>query len=124
MDDLYHQQILEHYQAPHHFGVLDNADHHHEEANHSCGDVFTFYLATDEHKSKIENLSFMGVGCAISTAASSLLLDHLKGKSISEIKTLDQTFMQDLIGAEISTTRLKCLMLPARALEKLIHAAR
>jgi nitrogen fixation protein NifU and related proteins len=124
MDDLYHQQILEHYQAPHNFGVLDGADHHLEEANHSCGDVFTFYIIFDNHKSKIINLSFKGVGCAISTAAGSLLLDHLKGKLVSEIEPLDQAFMQDLIGAEISTTRIKCLMLPARALEKLIHATR
>jgi nitrogen fixation protein NifU and related proteins len=88
MDDLYHQEILEHYQAPHNFGVLDGADHHLEEANHSCGDVFTFYIILDDHKSKIINLSFKGVGCAISTAASSLLLEYLKGKPVAELKKL------------------------------------
>jgi hypothetical protein len=44
MDDLYHQEILDHYHHPDNFGDLKNPDYLIEETNASCGDSFTFYL--------------------------------------------------------------------------------
>lgn len=124
MDDLYHQEILEHFKHPHHFGKLAKADLVIEETNASCGDSFTFYVVIDHLSSTISDLQFTGVGCAISTAASSLLIDHLIGQPVSALKTIDQSFMQALIGSKITPTRLKCLMLPAHALKKVTYASR
>jgi nitrogen fixation protein NifU and related proteins len=141
MDDLYHQEILDHYHHPDNFGVIDHPDQTIDETNASCGDVFKFYVtlnhprgegsknllrgglkgSSDGDSSIIEAVKFIGIGCAISTAACSLLTSYLKGKSISVIKNLDDKFMQSLIGAEISPARLKCLMLPARAVSKLLE---
>lgn len=121
IDDLYHQEILDHYHHPDHFGQLENPDHVITETNASCGDSFTFFIKLDSRKSIIKHLSFTGQGCAISTATSSLLVTHLIGKPLREIAKLDITFMQQLLGSEITPMRLKCLMLPVKALQK-IHS--
>jgi len=136
MDDLYHQEILDHYHHPDNYGELKNADLVIEETNASCGDSFTFYvkLKSRDRSSRdlpdpgmkspgidvIEDLSFTGTGCAISTAACSMLTGKLKGQPLSALKKLDLDYMQALIGAQITPTRLKCLLLPAKALNSLI----
>jgi L-threonylcarbamoyladenylate synthase len=119
-DDLYHEEILEHYKHPSNFGTLDEFDEEAHETNASCGDSFTFQIKIAADQS-IKKIAFTGVGCAISTAACSLLTEYLTGKHISEIKKIDIVFMQNLIGAEITATRIKCLTLPPRALQKLVH---
>lgn len=117
MDDLYHQEILEHYKHPSNFGTLEDFDVEVEETNMSCGDSFSFQIKLNDNL--IHNIAFSGRGCAISTAAASLLTDYLKGKPVEEIKKIDIKFMQNLIGAEITATRIKCLGLPAKALQKI-----
>lgn len=119
MDDLYHQDILDHYKHPDNFGKLDHADHVIEESNASCGDIFKFYVVLDDQRSMIKDLKFEGTGCAISTAACSMLTSKLIGQPLSVLKNLDIDYMQSLIGAEITPTRLKCLLLPARALSQI-----
>lgn len=118
MDDLYHEEILEHAREPQNFGVLDDADVVIQEANASCGDQFTFYIKLSEDKQTIETVQFEGQGCAISTAACSLLSEAVVGRTLREIQAMDVTSMQELIGAEIGALRLKCLMLPLRGIVK------
>ena len=92
-----------------------------EESNASCGDVFTFYVMfekNDDGIQVIKDVRYDGEGCVISTAASSILTEILKGKSAKDLKMLDLAYMQSLIGVNISAGRHKCLMLPARALQK------
>ena len=56
-------------------------------------------------------IAFDGKGCAISTAATSLLTDELAGKTREELLRLPKDFVLDLLGIEISATRMKCAML-------------
>jgi nitrogen fixation protein NifU and related proteins len=121
MDDLYQQQILDHYKNPRNTGELANADVVVKETNSSCGDSVKFYLKWGHNaqgQKIIQDVKFQGVGCAISTAATSLLTEQLIGQPVSVVDQLTPEFMQDLIGAEITPSRLKCLMLPARALSQ------
>lgn len=121
-DDLYHQLILDHFQDPLNSGEIANPDAKLEEGNASCGDLFTFYVKFIPHLggeyNRIDHITFTGQGCAISTAACSMLTETLKGKSLAEIPELNLEYMQQLIGVEVSHARHKCLMLPARALIK------
>lgn len=119
MDDLYHQEILDHYHHPDNYGELKNADFVISETNASCGDSFVFYIVLDKQKTKIKKLLFTGTGCAISTAACSMLTSELIGKPLKAVETLDVDYMQSLIGTTITPTRLKCLMLPVKALAKI-----
>lgn len=119
MDDLYHQDILDHYFHPDNFGQLEHADYVINEANASCGDHFTFYVVINHQSSLIKDLKFYGSGCAISTAACSILTNQLIGQPISVVKNLNLDYMQKLLGVEIGAARFKCLLLPAKALARL-----
>ena len=110
MDELYRDQILEHYKRPHNFGRLENADLEYEDTNPFCGDEqhVTIQLDGDD---RVAAVAFDGKGCAISTAATSLLTDELIGKSREELLRLPKEYVLELLGIEISATRMKCAML-------------
>jgi nitrogen fixation protein NifU and related proteins len=110
MDELYRDQILEHYKRPHNFGRLDDADLEFEDTNPFCGDEqhVTIRLDGDE---RVAEVAFDGKGCAISTAATSLLTDELVGMSREELLRLPKGFVLELLGIDISATRMKCAML-------------
>ena len=110
MDELYRDQILDHYKRPHNFGRLDDFDLEFEDSNPFCGDEQHVFLKLDED-GKVMEVSFEGQGCAISTAATSLLTDELVGKSREELLRLPKEYVLDLLGIEISATRMKCAML-------------
>ena len=110
MDELYRDQILEHYKRPHNFGRIEGADLEFEDTNPFCGDEqhVTIKLDADD---KVEAVAFDGKGCAISTAATSLLTDELVGMEREELLRLPKDFVLELLGIEISATRMKCAML-------------
>jgi len=110
MDELYRDQILEHYKRPHNFGRLDDFDLEFADNNPFCGDEQHVFLKLGED-GKIAEVSFEGQGCAISTAATSLLTDELEGMSPEEILVLPKDYVLELLGIDISATRLKCALL-------------
>jgi len=109
-DQLYRDQILEHYKRPHNQGVVEDADLEYEDTNPFCGDEqhVTIKLGADE---KVEAVAFEGKGCAISTAATSLLTDELVGMTREELLRLPKEYVLELLGIDISATRMKCAML-------------
>lgn len=110
MDELYRDQILEHYKRPHNFGRLESFDLDHEDTNPFCGDEQHVYLKLDE-ENRVSEVGFEGQGCAISTAATSLLSDELVGRTREELLRIPREEVLDLLGIEISATRMKCAML-------------
>jgi nitrogen fixation protein NifU and related proteins len=110
MDELYRDQILEHYKRPHNFGRLEEYDLEHEDTNPFCGDEQHVYIKLDE-QGRVAEVSFEGQGCAISTAATSLLTDELHGMSREELLRIPKQEVLDLLGIDISATRMKCAML-------------
>jgi len=110
MDELYRDQILEHYKRPRNFGHLEAPDLEFEDTNPFCGDEQHVTIKLDA-EDRVEAIAFEGKGCAISTAATSLLTDELLGKSRQELLLLPKEFVLELLGIEISATRMKCAML-------------
>lgn len=110
MDELYRDQILEHYKRPHNFGHLEHPDLEFEDTNPFCGDEQHVTIKLDEEE-KVAAVAFEGKGCAISTAATSLLTDELVGMSREELLMLPKDFVLELLGIDISATRMKCAML-------------
>ncbi len=110
MDELYRDQILEHYKRPHNFGRLDSFDLEYEDTNPFCGDEQHVFIKLDEDD-RVAEVKFEGQGCAISTAATSLLTDELTGMSREEILRMPKETVLDLLGIDISATRMKCAML-------------
>jgi nitrogen fixation NifU-like protein len=110
MDELYRDQILEHYKRPHNFGRLEEPDLEFEDTNPFCGDEQRVTIRLDE-EDRVAEVAFEGQGCAISTAATSLLTDELVGKSRQDLLQLPKELVLELLGIEISATRMKCAML-------------
>jgi nitrogen fixation NifU-like protein len=110
VDELYRDQILEHYKRPRNFGRLDDFDLEYEDNNPFCGDEQHVFLKLGED-GKIAEVSFEGQGCAISTAATSLLTDELAGMTRAEVLALPKDYVLDLLGIDISATRMKCALL-------------
>ncbi len=120
VDDIYKEHILDHAQNPRNFGDLENADVTVREANASCGDLIQLALKISDDRSQITDIKFKGIGCAISTAAASLLTERIKNEElrIENAEKLTEKDMVEMMGIEISPTRMKCATLPLRALHK------
>jgi nitrogen fixation NifU-like protein len=110
MEELYREQILEHYKRPHNFGVLDAPDLEFEDNNPFCGDEQHVTIRLDEDD-RVAEVRFEGQGCAISTAATSMLTDELIGKTRDELITMPKEVVLELLGIDISATRMKCALL-------------
>jgi nitrogen fixation NifU-like protein len=110
MDELYRDQILEHYKRPHNFGTLDEFDLEFEDSNPFCGDEQHVRIKLDGD-GRVADVRFEGKGCAISTAATSLLTEEIAGMSREELLRLDKDFVLELLGIDISATRIKCALL-------------
>ncbi len=116
MDDLYREEILSHYKRPHNWGAMDEPDLEFEDTNPLCGDELKVMLKVGEGGT-IDEVRFDGHGCAISQAAASMVSDEIKGMPVSELMKLDRQFILDLLGIDISATRMKCALLSLKVLK-------
>jgi nitrogen fixation protein NifU and related proteins len=116
MDDLYREEILEHYKRPHNWGPMESPDLEFADNNPLCGDELRVMLRVGDG-GKIEEVRFEGHGCAISQAAASMTSDEIEGMTVDELLRLDRSFVLDLLGIEISATRMKCALLSLKVLK-------
>jgi nitrogen fixation NifU-like protein len=116
MDALYREQILEHYKHPHNFGELDDADLEFEDTNPLCGDELRVQLKVDDDR-RVTDIAFSGQGCAISQASASMVSDEIVGMSVDDLLKLDKQFVLELLGIDISATRMKCALLSLKVIK-------
>ncbi len=115
-DSLYREEILEHYKRPHNWGHLEEHDLSFEDNNPLCGDELRVEICTDA-EGRVQDLRFSGHGCAISQASASMVSDEIKGMPIDDLLRLDRGFVLDLLGIDISATRMKCALLSLKVLK-------
>ncbi len=136
LQSLYQEVILDHNKKPRNFRVIDPATHEARGFNPLCGDQIKVFLSVDD-QGVIQDVSFKGEGCAISTASSSLMTEAVKGKTLEEADALYQKFrdavMTDnedtsglgrlaiLTGVKKYPARVKCATLAWHALHAAIH---
>ncbi|MBL8015303.1 MAG: iron-sulfur cluster assembly scaffold protein [Candidatus Doudnabacteria bacterium] len=114
--NIYQQDILDHYHHPHNQGVLVGATHRFTVENLSCGDKVTVYLVVESER--IIKAGFEAEGCVISIASASKLTDELVGKSVKEVENMQPEYMLELLGIELSSSRLKCAHISLQAAQK------
>ena len=88
--ELYQEVIVDHGKNPRNFHELSTATHHANGFNRLCGDKLTLYI--EVKNGIVKDISFIGTGCAISTASASLLTETLKGKTLQEVQELFTNF--------------------------------
>ena len=105
--ELYQEVILDHNKNPRNFKKIDPHSHHANGYNPLCGDKLELYL--DVVDGVINDLSFIGSGCAISTASASLMTQFLKGRSIEETKQYFENFHDLVTGKPVNDGDLEGL---------------
>ena len=118
--EMYQDNILDHYENPSHRGTLDQPTFEIRDFNPLCGDEVRIQARLDD-AGRLAAIRFEGKGCVISLAAASMLLEAVEGKTLEEVKKMGRQDMLDLLGVPLTMMRVKCAMLPLRALEKAIH---
>jgi nitrogen fixation NifU-like protein len=128
LDNLYQEVILDHYKHPEHKGLSAEKDVQVHHVNTSCGDEITLNLTVDD--GRITDLSWDGIGCAISMASVSMMSSLLNGKTLSEAspilnsflslmqskgtQTGDEDILEDAVvfaGVSKYPSRIKCALL-------------
>ena len=102
-DGLYQEMILDHSKRPRNRRKLEGATRHAKGYNPLCGDKVTVYLKLD--KGRVEDVSFEGSGCAISTASASILTETLRGKTTAEAEQLFHVFHDLVTGKPVPPGR-------------------
>jgi nitrogen fixation protein NifU and related proteins len=116
MDDLYRDNIIDHYKNPQYRGHLDPNNIEFEDDNPLCGDHIEVTLRVDE-SGQVTDGRFEGKGCAISQASADLLIESVIGKKMEDVKKLSRQDVLDLLGIELGPVRLKCALLPLKVLK-------
>jgi nitrogen fixation protein NifU and related proteins len=128
LDNLYQEVILDHYKHPENKGLSANYDAQVHHVNPSCGDEITLNLSLNG--TKIESLSWDGVGCSISQASVSIMSGLILGKTLPEAQIIldsfvelmqskgignpDESILEDavaLAGVSQYPARIKCALL-------------
>lgn len=97
--ELYQQVILDHNKKPRNFKDMgEEGTHSCDGRNSSCGDEYTIYVKVNPDSNIIEEVSFMGSGCAISKASASMMTTNVKGKTVDEAKVMFEEFHKMVLG--------------------------
>ncbi len=133
LDALYQQLILDHNKSPRNFGKLDPYTHYSKGFNPLCGDQYEVTLSVQN--GVIQDIQFVGTGCAISKSSGSMMTDAVKGKSLADALALKDHFLSMILdsgtpierpmlgrlavleGVKKFPSRVKCAALVWRALE-------
>jgi nitrogen fixation NifU-like protein len=114
-EDLYRENILDHYKHPRHRGTLEHPDISYEDANPLCGDVLRMDFRVKD--GKIADVAFSGHGCSISQASASMLCERLPGMSLEDAKKITREDVLEMLGIELGPVRLKCALLALKTLK-------
>lgn len=114
--DIYSEYVLEHARHPHNKKVMESYSVSATLQNEGCADEIVAYLRIKNNI--VEEVTFSGVGCAISTAAASLFSMHIQGKSVVGVQTIAPGEVYTLLGVIIHPMRSRCALLMYEAVQK------
>ena len=116
MPALYSNTLLDHFRQPRNYGSLDAPEISNEQFNPLCGDRIRIELKLEQ--SIVSEARFKGDGCAISTAAASLLTEMVRGEDVAQLTNLTDARLIAALESDIQPARLQCALLPLQALRE------
>ena len=118
-DEMYREIILDHYKNPRGHGAIESADAEAEGQNPLCGDEVVIFVSFDGET--IDDVKFRGRGCAISQAATSMLMEMVRGRTADEVASMSKDELLDEVGIPLTPIRLKCALLGLGVLKVALH---
>ncbi len=116
--ELNKQVLIDHYKSPCNYGKPKwKPDFIAAKENTLCGDAVKIFIKIEN--SFITKVSFTAEGCSICIAATSLLLQNIKGKSLDFVKQLDAEYVLRLVKVDLNPERKKCALLGFDALKEI-----
>ena len=108
IDELYQEIIIEHNKNPCNFFTMETYTHKAEGYNPLCGDRYMIYV--NAHNGIARDISFQGIGCAISKSSTSLMTELCKGKTFKDIELYTNLFHEMLLnGKELTESEKESL---------------
>ena len=114
---IYRQQMIELYKNPLNKGEIEDPTFTHEEDNPLCGDIVQIDVQMGDD-GRVADVKWSGDGCAVSQVSASLLTEEIQGMTMAEIQAIDQDYILELLGIEVSMSRMKCAVLSLRVLQR------
>ncbi len=112
----YRERILDHYQHPRHWGHLMAPDRVGEAENPLCGDRVRVELRLNG-AGTVAEAAFTGEGCVIALAAASMLMEHIQGRPLEELRRLGETDVVQWLGMDLRPARRACARVALEALK-------
>lgn len=122
MEDIYQEFIIELYKNPLNFGRIADADLRAQIFNSTCGDMIELFIKAKD--GVVVEAKFVGKGCAISQASSSLFTGFLRGKKVGSLGEITKDDALALLRIDLSKnpSRMRCALLPFEALKKALKS--
>lgn len=114
---------MAHFQKPHNYGKIKDADGIGNVGNLVCGDVMRLYIKIGKNRKKeeiIKDIKFETFGCVAAIATSSAITDLAKGKTLEEAAKISKTQVVDSLG-ELPPIKMHCSVLASDALVEAIY---
>ena len=123
-NELYREQLLDHYESPRHHGTLDAPDGSFADSNPMCGDRLRIEVKLGQAGALLDDAAFTGDGCIVSQATASLLLEDAVGQLVTQIEDWEPQYVLKLIGMPLTAQRVKCALLSFKVLKGALHQAK
>ena len=118
----------DHSQNPRNYGEFQSPDIESEMTNPQCvgpthpdGDRVSLQATLSDDESTVEAVRFTGDGCTLSQAAASLLSEQMVGTAVSEINEWDSEYIEELVGMDLTPSRLQCAELVLAAFRQAVE---
>jgi len=92
LDSMYRDIIIDHYKHPQHRGLPANYDAEVHHVNPTCGDEVTLRVRIAD--GSIADLGWVGEGCSISQASTSVMSELVVGRPVGEALALQDKFLR------------------------------
>jgi len=120
MSSFLQEELMDHYRFPRNRGQLETPDFAAHDENPSCGDRIG--IQGNVKDNTVSELCFDGKGCILSQAATSMLVDGCRGKTLEELSSLSREDILAMVGVKVGPVRAKCALLCLDVLRKGINS--
>jgi nitrogen fixation NifU-like protein len=113
----YSEFVMDHFRSPRNRGRIERPDGVGEVGNPICGDMMTIMIRVKNDR--LDDIKFETLGCGAAIAASSIVTEMAKGKTLREALQISTETLAAQLG-ELPKNELHCSNLGADALHKAI----